>query len=340
VPEYYEEEEESSSYYEEEENNNYYEEEEENNYYEEEESSYYYEEEEESSYYEEEESSYGSYNMGGSSTYYSNEQPSYVEEYEEYEEESYNYNSPSYSGNTYSYGGNSSYGYGSSSGYSGSYDSSSSSSNQPMFPSALLTGFVVDVHFLAGDTTMQYIAWHYCSDLFPGYTQCAIYNGTDSNSRLIATEIVVSAEIFTTLPMSERMLWHSHAFAVSAGILVLPGVPESDQLAAYQSVMGTYGKVVDYWHYYQTFPLGPPRLAYGLAAEIQINVTILEEMDKMLNVGSTWQQRKQQRASLKMPEIIEGADSYLTSGEFPQYVIEEFQTSSSSSSSSSSNSGS
>jgi hypothetical protein len=284
----------------------HYEEEEE--YYHEEE--YHYEEEEEN-YYEEEEASY---TYTHNSTYE-----------EEYEEEEYNYNSGSYGGkNSSSYGqGNTSSGYGSSPGYTGSYDSSKPSST-PKFPTSLLTGFVVDIHFLAVDIHFQYIAYHYCSDLFSGFTQCAIYNGTGSNSRLIATEQIVSAEIFATLPLAERKLYHSHAYSVKNGLLVLPGLSPEEELKAMAGVMNTYGKVVDYWHSYQDFPLGPPRLAYGLAADNQLNTTIIEEMDKALNLGTTWLERKKARAGLKMPTIIEGANDYLTSGKYPQYVIKEF----------------
>jgi hypothetical protein len=302
--------EEEEKYYEEEEK--YYEEEEEK-YYEEEEE--YYEEEEE--YYEEEEES--SYYVPPT---YGTE---YEEEYQHYEEEEYNYNSGSYGGNNgSSYGqGNNSYGYGSNPGYTGSYDSSKPSST-PKFPTSLLTGFVVDIHFLAVDIHFQYIAYHYCSDLFPGFTQCAIYNGTGSNSRLVATEQIVSAEIFATLPLAERKLYHSHAYSVKNGLLVLPGLSAEEELKAMAGVINTYGKVVDYWHSYQDFPLGPPRLAYGLADDSQLNTTIIQEMDKTLNVGTTWLERKKARAGLKMPTIIEGANDYLTSGKYPQYVIKEF----------------
>jgi len=196
-----------------------------------------------------------------------------------------------------------------------------------MFPTSLLTGFVVDIHFLAVDTHFQYIAYHYCSDLFPGYTQCVIYNGTESDSRIVATEIVVSAEIFQTLPYEERLLYHSHAFAVKNGLLVLPGVPADQEESVYKGVMSTYGKVTDYWHSYQNFPLGPPRLAYGLADVSQINVTIAEQLDASLKLSTTWKQRQAQRQSWSMPAKIDGADDYLVSGVFPQYVIQMFNVS-------------
>jgi len=194
----------------------------------------------------------------------------------------------------------------------------------PKYPPSYKTGFIVDIHFLAGDPNFQYIAYHYCQELYTGFSQCDIYNGTKEKSKFMATEIVVSAEIFQTLPMAERKLWHSHAFAVKSGLLVLPTLPPDQDLETMASVINTYGKITDFWHSYQSFPYGGAKLAYGLGADSQIIPELARQMDQELGLSTTWQERREQRKNLKAAPKIEGADDYLVSGQYPQYVVRMF----------------
>jgi len=329
-------------------------------YEEEEEYEETYEEEYEETYEEEYEEVYEEYEQTYEETYeetyeqtsgyggYGTSAPSYEEEYESGSSYYGGYGSTptyvteemteEYGSSSYGYGGNPSYNNAANSTYTENYEEAytggengESGTSIPFVPTSLLTGFVVDIHFLAGDPRFQYIAYHYCSDLYPGYTQCDIYNGTAPNSKLVATEIIVTADIFAQLPMQERKLWHSHAFAVTSGILVSPNTPPDQELAVMASIMNSYGKVTDFYHSYQQFPYGGAKLAYGLADESQINSTIADQLDQSLGLSTTWQQRAEQRKNLN-PTIIEGADDYLTSGQFPQYVTQMFpvvQTSSS-----------
>jgi len=189
------------------------------------------------------------------------------------------------------------------------------------YPTRDLELYLVDLHFISGNLSAQYIAYHYCHFLSPDFMECTLYNGTKDNSRLTGTEYFITEKVFKGLPLEERKLWHSHPFEVKTGLFVAPDLTADDEFKVMEWLMGTYGKVTESWRYDLDFPLGVAQLGMALALDTQVDWALADEMDKVLNLTTTHQQRRQQRESLVTPTKVEGADNYLTTGEASQYEV-------------------
>ena len=189
-----------------------------------------------------------------------------------------------------------------------------------IFPTALLNTFAVDIHYLAGhDINTTHLSYHFCKELSPDFLQCDLYNGIDANATLLGVELVVSEDAFKTFPISERRLWHSHAFAVKNGIFVLPELSLADETEALKSIIKTYGKITAFYPQSPVFPISVPQLAFGWVTKSQVNNKILADMDKQLNLTTTAKERTAARKSLVAPKKIKGADDFLVTGKTLQY---------------------
>ena len=191
----------------------------------------------------------------------------------------------------------------------------------PVYPPSLMTVFAADIHFVAGyDLTSSYIAYHFCSGT-PKVTQCTVFDGIGSDARLIAVELIVSGDVFKTFSFSERQLWHSHAFAITSGIFVIPGLSGEQELTTLQSLIGTYGKVTNFYPPNEDVPLEAPQLAYGWTNDAQVNANLVRQMEKTLGLDTTLEQRREARKGLKVPDQVEGHDEYHNTGIINQYDI-------------------
>jgi len=189
------------------------------------------------------------------------------------------------------------------------------------YPPNFLSNYFVDIHFYSGELEHQYIVYHYCTFLNDGMQQCALYNGKEKDSRMIGVEYIISKEIFESLPEDEKLLWHSHIYEVKSGLLAFPDLTFEEEWKILELVVGTYGKVLDTWNDGDDFPYGAPKLANALAMDSQVDWDLAKKMDKEMDVHSTYEDRKKQRESLKVPEKAKGADSYLDTGKAPQFEI-------------------
>lgn len=107
--------------------------------------------------------------------------------------------------------------------------------------------------------------------------QCLIFDSNMPTAKLIGVEYVISEKLFLTLPETERVLWHSHAFEAQNGLIVAPGLPQAVE-AGYVQVCffffvfhvaspnkewaRTYGKNWHFWHLDRNpdIPMGAPQL--------------------------------------------------------------------------------
>jgi len=169
--------------------------------------------------------------------------------------------------------------------------------------SMYLNGF----HFHSGDMGHQMTASHYCSALNEEITQCALYDGSTSDARLIGIEYILSERLFKTLPEQERKLWHSHRYEVKSGTLVAPGIPLPVEHALMEKIVSTYGKT---WHTWDpassALPVGIPVLMMGFTADGQLNPSLLQERDRLLSINS--EEHKKNRADIAVPKPVAGAD--------------------------------
>src|SRR3978361_2078208 len=147
-----------------------------------------------------------------------------------------------------------------------------------------LNGF----HFYADDMGRQIEAHHYCHHVNEHFFQCVIYDGNQSDSRLIGIEYIVSEKIFKMLPDDEKPLWHSHRHETTSGELVMPGIPMPVEHTAIATLVNTYGKT---WHTWQidrdpTLPLGIPQLMMGFTADGQLKPDMIARRDKDLKLST------------------------------------------------------
>lgn len=187
------------------------------------------------------------------------------------------------------------------------------------YPPDELRIHLVDIHFYSGNLSGQYIAHHYCKEVSLGFQQCLLTDHNDPDAKIIGTEFVISKELFEALPEEEKPLWHSHFYEVKSGLFVAPDLTEEEEWRMLEKLITTYGKVVDVYHQGLDMPIGPPLLANALALDDQVDWDVADLMDKQLGLKTTWKDRREKRKALKDPVIAEGADSYLQTGQAPQF---------------------
>jgi len=183
-----------------------------------------------------------------------------------------------------------------------------------------MTTYAVDIHMLSGDQSVQVITYHYCAGLENGFVQCATYDGIGANSSLVGIELIISNDTFASLPESEKAFWYPHSFNILNGLLVLPDVPAAQELTVLASLINTYAKSIHFWQPNSDFPSGVPKLFYGIEREDQIDESVADEMSRQLNLGTTWQERAEQRKSLIAAPPLAGCGNTDAGVTYPQFI--------------------
>ncbi|KAI9790700.1 MAG: hypothetical protein M1816_004841 [Peltula sp. TS41687] len=171
-------------------------------------------------------------------------------------------------------------------------------------------------HAYASDPTRCVEANHYCSHVNDDVRQCLLYDSAEANARLLGVEYMVSPKVFATLDDEEKKLWHSHAFEVKSGMLIMPGpnaVPdlvwEKAENTEMEQVVGWYGKIYHFWQVDRgdPLPLGPPQLMTSYIAEDQIDMEkVVGARDRKFNVD--YKHKADIRKHIAVPEIDSNAD--------------------------------
>ncbi len=193
--------------------------------------------------------------------------------------------------------------------------------NITTYPTQNYTLYLADIHFISGNLSAQYIAHHFCHFVNEDFMQCALFNDTTPNARFIGNEYFITKALFDTLSDDERTLWHSHPYEVQSGLFVAPDLTPEDELIVMEWLMGTFGKVADTWSFFDSFPFGHPKLGMALALDSQVDWDVADLMDQQLNLSTTHQERRQQRADFIAPPATPGADNYLVTGNATQYQV-------------------
>jgi hypothetical protein len=183
---------------------------------------------------------------------------------------------------------------------------------------AYLDGF----HFASGDMHMQMEAHHYCGHVNEDVIQCVLFDGNGKQAKLAGVEYIISKALFESLPAEEKRLWHSHAYEVSSGQLIAPGIPEPAEHELMEKIAGTYGKT---WHTWQTnvgatLPFGIPHLMMGFTADGQVDERLVAERDGRFRVDSA--NKRRDRADIDYPPVAAGADAW-RNGISPQLKVKE-----------------
>lgn len=124
---------------------------------------------------------------------------------------------------------------------------------------------------------------------------------------------MITPALYETLPSAERKLWHSHAYEVKSGMLIMPNrsvpgpaweVAEHMEMA---QVVELYGKAYHLWQVDRgdTLPLGEPQLMTSYTADGQFDFAReVGERDKRF--GEDWRRKKEVRKDIKEPVIHPG----------------------------------
>ncbi|KAI2630765.1 DUF1264-domain-containing protein [Hypoxylon sp. NC1633] len=191
---------------------------------------------------------------------------------------------------------------------------------QEFQPTKQLCAHLNAFHTYADEPGRFVEANHYCAHLTEDVRQCILYDSPSPNARLIGIEYMITPTLYAQLPASERRLWHSHAYEVKSGMLIMPGPTASTPVAgpAWEAaetremahVIGLYGKV---YHLWQTdrgdaLPLGEPKLMTSFTADGQFDFESAVG-DRDARFGTDWRRKKELREGIEVPGIHPDADA-------------------------------
>ncbi|CAG7852077.1 SubName: Full=Uncharacterized protein {ECO:0000313/EMBL:CCA76088.1} [Serendipita indica DSM 11827] len=126
---------------------------------------------------------------------------------------------------------------------------------QDFTPVKSICAFLNAYHVYADDTARPPVdSYHYCAHIEPEMRQCIIYDSPRINARLIGIEYLISPRLYQTLPKEEKKLWHSHAYEVKSGMLIMakPGVVpnvvwQAAENKEMEMLVDWYGKTYHLW---------------------------------------------------------------------------------------------
>lgn len=132
---------------------------------------------------------------------------------------------------------------------------------------------------------------------------------------------MISPKVYETLDSEERKLWHSHAFEVKSGMLIMPspistsGIPvptalwEQAENVEMREVIGWYGKTFHFWQIDRgdKLPLGMPKLMGSFTEKESFPPHFeqaLEDRDK--RYGTDCRHKAEIRKDIPVPELHPG----------------------------------
>jgi len=173
-------------------------------------------------------------------------------------------------------------------------------------PLAQLGLYLDGFHRRDGHPDDQMRAIHYCAQRTADLIQCALFDGTGADAKLIGIEYVVTESALARLPEHERALWHSHAYEVTSGQLVAPGLSAADEHALMEKIAHTYGKTWHTWDTTQPLPLGRPELMMSFTADGQARPGLTDARDEALGISAP--EIRARRADIHPPPLLPGVD--------------------------------
>lgn len=181
---------------------------------------------------------------------------------------------------------------------------------QPRLPMANLRIHLDAFHFRSGEMAAQRSSQHYCGPLGEEVAQCVLFDGVDSDARLVGIEYMISERLFEKLPDEEKPYWHSHAHEVKSGAMLAPVLPEQTETELVGRLVRTYGKAWQLWDPERgaQVAMGVPQLLMGFTHDGQLDPVLHAERDRLLGVAGA--EKKRQRAGIPAPPIAQGADAW------------------------------
>jgi Protein of unknown function (DUF1264) len=112
-----------------------------------------------------------------------------------------------------------------------------------------LTGFGLHVDATPeGDAELLH--HHYFKKVNDNLVVGILFDSDRSDAKLIGTEMVITKQLWESLPGSLKPIWHPHGPEVRAGVLTIPDQTSENQKKTLKFISGTYGQMV-----FTTLPL-------------------------------------------------------------------------------------
>jgi hypothetical protein len=188
-------------------------------------------------------------------------------------------------------------------------------------PLEALRTYLDGFHFYNGAPERQAETHQWCNRLDTEVAQCAIFDGSGRDAKLIGVEYVVTESVYMQLPPEEKRLWHSHAYDVRSGALAAPGLSEVAEYELMQRLVRTYGKTWTTWQVDagHRVPMGVPQLMMSFTADGQADPRMIAYRDQRLGLSTAGNARN--RADIEAPSIDSEADAWQRSGT-PRLALE------------------
>lgn len=113
----------------------------------------------------------------------------------------------------------------------------------------------------AADHLLQTIVHHHCKVYDDNTATCLLFPyGMTDQDKPYGIEYVITTDQYQELPEEEKNYWHYHKTEFPRAQATFPELSDSE-LAELQPVLDeTYGKVVYFWNYGDTYPMGEPSI--------------------------------------------------------------------------------
>ncbi|KAA8895273.1 hypothetical protein FN846DRAFT_970342 [Sphaerosporella brunnea] len=190
---------------------------------------------------------------------------------------------------------------------------------QDFTPLKNICAYLNAFHIYQSDPSRLVEAQHYCSHISNDVRQCLIYDSGAPNARLIGVEYMISKELYETLEPEEKKLWHSHAFEVMSGMLIMPKprtslVPDflwdKAETREMEEVVSLYGKTFHFWEVDKghNLPLGMPKLMMSFVKESPGFEKAVADRDSRF--GTDRKHKAELRKHIQVPEVHPEADQW------------------------------
>lgn len=158
-------------------------------------------------------------------------------------------------------------------------------------------------HLAKKDPKLVFEAHHYCMPVDDEVHQCIIFDGNGKTARILGVEYIVSDKLYRQLPAAEKKYWHPHAYEVTSGLLIAPGMDIEQETELLEGLVNTWGKTWHTWRDPTTpLPTGEPLLMWSASKDGQVSGKALSARDRKFKV-STAELRKRRRHIGPVPQI-------------------------------------
>jgi predicted lipoprotein with Yx(FWY)xxD motif len=141
---------------------------------------------------------------------------------------------------------------------------------------------LIGLYFISSNMTDQLLLYNFCCPADKYMFHCILY---DIEGRVVGLKYVIDSDQFGKLIPEEKKFWHSHAFEVKEGLLVLDGAKRTKDTLAMKKFIDSYGKAIYMWsNYTDILPIGPPKLLMTFVRRGDVKPALVNLRDAILKI--------------------------------------------------------